>query len=77
MPHHNNLQVILHQIPSEKLKLIIGFPGGPVVKNPFANAGIPGNLGSIPRSGRSPGVGMETHSSILAWKILWLEEPDR
>ena len=35
----------------------MGFPGGPVVKNPFANAGITGNFGSIPRSGRSPGVG--------------------
>ena len=27
-----------------------GFPGGPVVKNPPANAG---NMGSIPGSGRS------------------------
>ena len=24
---------------------------------------------------RSPGVGMATHSSILAWKIPWTEEP--
>ena len=30
------------------------FPGGSVVKNPPANAG---NAGSIPGSGRSPGVG--------------------
>ena len=31
--------------------------------------------GSIPGSGRSPGVGSGSHSSILAWKILWTEEP--
>ena len=36
------------------------------------NAGDPG---SIPASGRSPGEG--THSSILAWKIPWTEEPGR
>ena len=31
--------------------------------------------GSIPWSGRSPGEGNGTHSCILAWKILWAEEP--
>ena len=30
-----------------------------------------GDLGSIPGSGRSPGGGMATHSSILAWRIPW------
>ena len=25
--------------------------------------------------GRSPGGGMATHSSILAWRIPWAEEP--
>ena len=34
-----------------------------------------GDLGSIPGSGRSPGKGMATHSSILAWRIPWIEEP--
>ena len=34
-----------------------------------------GDLGSIPGSGRSPGEGMATHSSILAWKIPWTEDP--
>ena len=34
---------------------LMGFPGGPVVKNPPANAG---DTGSIPGSGRSPGEGM-------------------
>ena len=29
----------------------------------------------IPGWGRSPGEGMATHSSILAWKIPWTEDP--
>ena len=49
-----------------------GFPGGSDATEPACNAGGPG---SIPRSGRSPGKGMATHSSIPAWRILWTEEP--
>ena len=52
-----------------------GFPGGSVAKNPPANAGDKGDLGSIPGSGRSPGEGMATHSSILVSKLPWTEEP--
>ena len=52
-----------------------GFPGGSVVKNPPANAGDAEDVGSIPGKGRSPREGMATHSSILAWKIPWTEEP--
>ena len=33
------------------------FPGGSVVKNPPANAGDTGDMGSIPGLGRSPGRG--------------------
>ena len=36
---------------------------------------IAGDLGSIPGSGRSPEEGMTIHSSILAWRIPWTEEP--
>ena len=36
-----------------------------------------GDVGSIPGSGRSPGEGMATHSSVLAWEIPWTEEPGR
>ena len=36
---------------------IAGFPGGAVVKNPPANVGGARDAGSIPGSGRSPGVG--------------------
>ena len=43
-----------------------------MVKNPDCNAGDPG---SIPGLGRSLEKEMATHSSILAWKIPWTEEP--
>ena len=48
------------------------FPGGSVVKNLPANAG---DLDLIIRLRRSPVEGVATHSSILAWRILWIEEP--
>ena len=35
------------------------------------------DAGSVPGSERSPEKEMETHSSILAWKIPWIEEPGR
>ena len=35
----------------------MGFPGGAVVKNPPANAGDTGDVGSIHGLGRSPGGG--------------------
>jgi len=34
-----------------------GFPGGSVVKNPSANAGVAGDMGLVPGLGRSPGEG--------------------
>ena len=39
-----------------------------VVKNLPANAGDVGGKGSIPKLGGSPGEGVATNSSILAWK---------
>ena len=47
-----------------------------MVWNLLANAGDSRDEGLIPGSGRSPGEGMATHSSILAWKVPWAEEPD-
>ena len=38
------------------LNMCVGIPGGAVVKNPVANAGDTGDAGSIPGSGRSPGI---------------------
>ena len=46
-----------------------------VVKNPPVNAGDLRDTGLIPRLGRSPGGGLTTHSSILAWKIPWTRKP--
>ena len=40
-----------------------------MVKNPAANAGHAKDVCSIPGLGRSPGGGMATLSSILAWRI--------
>ena len=46
-----------------------------MVKNPPANAGDVRDLDSILGLGRSPGEVMTVHSSILAWRIPWTEEP--
>jgi len=47
-----------------------------VVKNLLANAGDRRDIGLIPGSGRfPPEEGTATHSSILAWRISWTEEP--
>ena len=51
-----------------------GLSGSAVEKLP-PSAGEARDPGSIPGSGRSPEEGMATHSSILAWRILWTEEP--
>ena len=45
-----------------------------VVKNLSANAG---DVGYIPGSGRSPGVGNDSPLQYFAWKIPWTEEPGR
>ena len=60
-----------------KIHLLLGFPGGSVLKNLPANAGDVGDAGLIPGLGRSPGVRNGTHSSILAQEIPWTEEPGR
>jgi len=69
--------------------LHLSFPGGSVLQNLPAYARHAGDAGSIPRSGKSPeegncnplqyswGKAMAPHSSTLAWKILWTEEPVR
>ena len=47
-----------------------------VVKNPAANAGDKRGMGLIPGLGGSLEKEMATHSSILAWRIPWTEQPD-
>ena len=51
----------------------MGYSGGPDYEESACNAG---DLGLITGSGRSSGKWIATHSSILAWGILWTEKPD-
>ena len=46
-----------------------------VVKNPPVSAGGIRDVGSIPGSEDPLEEEMATHSSILAWRIPWIEEP--
>ena len=45
-----------------------------MVKNTPGQAGDIRNMGSIPGWGRPLEKEMATHSSILAWRILWTDE---
>ena len=53
------------------------FPGGLVVENLPANAGDAGRCGFNCQVGKIPEEKMATHSTILAWRIPWTEEPGR
>ena len=46
----------------------MGFPGGSEIKAPACDAGDLGWEDPLEKE-------MATHSSILAWKISWTEEP--
>ena len=48
-----------------------------VAKNPPVNAGDVRDSGSIPGLGRPLEEGIAIHSSILAWRVPWTEEPGR
>ena len=48
------------------------FPGGTDGKESACSTG---GMSPIPGSGRSPGGGNGTHSSILVWRTPWTEEP--
>ena len=50
----------------------MGFPGGSEVKVSAYNSG---DLGSIPGLEDPLEKELATHSSILAWRIPWIEEP--
>ena len=55
-----------------------GFPGGPVVNDPPANAGDTGGVAVRPLGWEDPlEKEMATHSSILDWEIPWTEGPGR
>ena len=52
----------------------MGFHDGSAVKKPLVMRETQETC-LVPGSGRSPEEEMATHSSILAWKIPWSEEP--
>ena len=54
----------------------MGFPGGTVLKNLPAKAGDTGSSSSLGQEDPLEEE-MATHSSILAWRIPWTEEPGR
>ena len=53
----------------------MGFQGGTGGKESAYSAGDVRDTGSIPGSEDTLEEGMTTHSSILAWRIPWTEEP--
>jgi len=52
----------------------VGFPGGSDSKEYACNTR---DWGSIPGLGRSLEEGMVTHSTVLAWRVPWTEDPGR
>ena len=61
----------LKRLSSSSSRLVLGLPGGSVVKNPPTNAG---EVGLVPGLGRSLEKERATHSSILSWEISMTEE---
>ena len=64
------------RVKNQKINVIVFFgvfPGGSAGKESACKVG---NLDSIPGWEDPLEEGMETHSSVLAWKIPWTEEPD-
>ena len=59
-----------HKIP------LHGLPWWPSSEESTCDAADTGDPGSVPGLGRSPGGGLVTHSSTLAWRIPWTEKPD-
>ena len=55
----------------------LGFPGDASGQEPACQCRRLRDSCSISGSGRSPGGGMATHSSSLAWRIPCMEEPGR
>ena len=53
-------------------RIIRGFPHSSVSKESACNGS---DAGSVPGLGNALEKEMATHSSILAWKIPWTEEP--
>ena len=57
-------------------KVVRGFPGGSMIKNPSTNAGDIKDRVQFLGQEEPLEEDMETHSSILVWRIPWMEESD-
>ena len=71
-----HLSSFKRKISYEISDLNVSFPAGSLVKNLPANAGDTEDSGSILVQEDSLEKEMATHSSSLAWRIPWTEEPD-
>ena len=70
-PQSRHLAMV--RLETQTLHTVLAFPSDSVGKGSACNVGY---TGSIPGSGRSPlETGMATHTSVLAWRIPWTEEP--
>ena len=68
-PSFKQLVVLMLKMSLISMCKVGGFPGGSVSKESTYNEGDTRDLGSVPGSGRIPGVGNAAPSSNLAWKI--------
>ena len=66
---YNNTDFEKQPISNVQQYTSMAFPGGTVVKNLPANVGDAKDVGSIPESGRYPGVGNGIHSRFLPGKF--------
>ena len=57
------------------LGISVGFPSGSDGKDSAYSAGELGSIPGVQGRGDPMDKGMVSHSSILAWRISWTEEP--
>ena len=62
---------------SSSSKVVTGFPGGSVIKNPSTNAGYIKDRVQFLGLEDPLEEDMEAHSNILVWRIPWTEESGR
>ena len=65
----------IRSVSVDPLASVLGFPGGSVVQGSSCNAGAMKDAGPMPGWGGPLEEGTATHSSILAWRLPWTEEP--
>ena len=73
----HNSHILLFFIPDCETSMYFGLPWWFSSKESDCSAVATGDVGSVPRLGRSPGGGHGNQSSILDWRIPWTEEPGR